>query len=490
LIPREAFLRATAAMLGLAVMPRPAPGDQPPTPDPESPTATVHSVRDLRFGQAPTIPAAPGIDPAGDAYALMAPGTRSPAAHPIPGKLLLYSEAGGRRHLLRIPDRWNGSLVVAGTPGTRSEFANDGIWSDFALARGYAFASSNKGIPYNAVVEPLADAAVHGVAYPIPFDVDGLESKQMAIRAGVLTPQRIGIASWNDDFGHLIEFARLTLRVERGALPVRTYAVGLSNGGAQVRSALENFPELLDGGVEYAAPRWTPERSLLDLLPPFLSAMPGYIESGFADPVASKAIQDAGFPADVRQSDAGHPSLWCDYYSNVAPFYNDLTLFVYALLIDPEATATDALTATTPNPRNPRLLPGTPSGDGLAQPAARAAYTPSSSARDTIVAFAHTGAIERPLISLAGTRDILVPADFHAVGYAQAVAAAGHEKLHRLYLIREGTHFDSFAAFGYGLQPQLPFAWAAFDQLVRTVEHGETRDLGTTQTISAPSEIE
>jgi hypothetical protein len=490
LIARDGFLRAAAAALGVTLMPGASRGADLPTPDPDSPSATVQHLSDLRFGEAPTIPAAPGIDPALDASALLAPGTVSPAPAPIPGRLLLYAEASGRRHVLRIPDRWNGSLVVAGTPGTRSEFANDGIWSDFALARGYAFASSNKGIPYNAVVEPLAAAASHGVAYPIPFDVDGLESKQMAIRSGALTPQRIGIASWNQDFRHLIEFAQLTLRVERGKLPTRTYAVGLSNGGAQVRSALEAFPELLDGGVEYAAPRWTPERSLLDLLPPFLQAMPTYVESGFTDPNAIRLIQEAGFPEDSRQNDPAHPSLWCEYYSNAAPFYNDLTLFVYALLIDPLATAVLGADGMTPNPRNARLLPGSTSGSGLVQPALRAGYTPSSSARDAIVAFTQTGAIERPLISVAGSKDMLVPPGFHAVGYAKSVADAGHAKLHRLYLVSGGTHFDSLAGAGYGLQPQLPFAWAAFERLVRTVEQGDVTDLGTTRTVSAPSDIE
>jgi hypothetical protein len=474
--------------MGIALIPRSSPAQSLAAS--HTPSASVHHVADLRFGAAPTIDAAPGIDPAGDAQGLLAPGTRSPASSPIPGTLIFYAETTGRRHVLRIPSRWNGSLVVAGTSGTRSEFANDAIWSDFALARGYAFASSNKGIPYNAIVEPVADAATHGLAYPIPFDAGGLETKQMAIRFGVLTPERIGIASWNQDFRGLIEFARVTLRLQAGSVPVRTYAVGLSNGGAQVRSALENFPDLLDGGVEVAAPRWTTTRNLLTMLPPFLSAMPGYVRSNFSDRVASEAIEEAGFPADVVQSDLQHPSLWCEYYSNMAPFYNDVTLFVYALLIDPQASMTLGLGAATPDPDNPQRLPGTLSAGGLAQPQLRADYVPSSLAGDNIVAFAQTGNIQRPLISLAGTKDMLIPPDFHAVGYAKSVADAGSAHFHRLYLIENGTHFDSLVGFGYGLQPQLPFAWAAFDKLVRTVEHGDVTDLGTTRTVAAPSEIE
>jgi hypothetical protein len=488
LIGREGFLRAAAATAGIALIPPPSLA-QSPEPMPETPSASVHHVADLRFGVAPTIAAAPGIDPAGDAAGLFPPGMRSPAAAPIPGVLIFYAEAGGRRHVLRIPTAWNGSLVVAGTSGTRSEFGNDAIWSDFALVRGYAFASSNKGIPYNAILEPLADAATHGIAYPIPFDAGGLESKQMALRFGVLTPARVGIGSWNQDFRHLIEFASVTLRLQRGSVPARTYAVGLSNGGAQVRSALENFPELLDGGVEVAAPHWTTQRNILTMLPPFLSAMPHYVRSNFSDRIARAAIEGAGYPTDVIQSDPAHPSLWCEYYSNMLPFYNDVTLFVYALLIDPQATFSLGIGPPVPDPENPQRLPGTLSAGGLAQPELRADYTPSPQAGDVIVAFAQTGKIERPLISVAGTKDMLIPPDFHAVAYAKAVADAGSAHLHRLYLVENGTHFDPLVAFGYGLQPQLPFAWAAFDKLVRTVEHGDAGDLGITRTVSAPNDI-
>jgi len=37
------------------------------------------------------------------------------------------------------------------------------------------------------------------------------------------------------------------------------------------------------------------------------------------------------------------------------------------------------------------------------------------------------------------------------------------------YIVAGGTHVDTFSPFGYGLQPQLPFAWAAFRQLVAMI---------------------
>ena len=53
---------------------------------------------------------------------------------------------GEARFLLRLPDNWNGRLVVAGASGTRSEFNGDFAWSDYVVQKGYAYASQNKGV--------------------------------------------------------------------------------------------------------------------------------------------------------------------------------------------------------------------------------------------------------------------------------------------------------------------------------------------------------
>lgn len=47
--------------------------------------------------------------------------------------------------VVRLPDRWNGGLLVAGTPGNREQYANDRAIGDWVLARGYAFATTDKG---------------------------------------------------------------------------------------------------------------------------------------------------------------------------------------------------------------------------------------------------------------------------------------------------------------------------------------------------------
>src|SRR5207302_10691014 len=84
--------------------------------------------------------------------AVIAPiaGKRTPITKVVPGLQLnarIASDPTGQaRFLLRLPNDWNGRLVVAGASGTRSEFNGDFAWSDYALQQGYAYASQNKGV--------------------------------------------------------------------------------------------------------------------------------------------------------------------------------------------------------------------------------------------------------------------------------------------------------------------------------------------------------
>jgi len=480
---RATFAASAAAALTARAVPAFA---QAPNPAQPQAANTRSAVADLRFGFTPLPAKAPGFDPAGDAKALLAPGIPSPATAPIPGDQWTGILPGGGRYVLRVPANWNGTLVVAGTPATRSEFANDAIWSDFVLARGAAFASSNKRIPYNAIVEPIDGIKQPDFAYPIPFDAGGLETKGMAIRFGMFDPGRIGIAEWNDDFHALAVTMRTLLGAEYRA-PKRVYAVGLSNGGAQVRTLLERHPADVDGGVDWSGVFWSPTTTLLDYLPVFLNAMPAYVASGFTDRRIAGELEKFGFPPDVVQNDPAHPSLYADYYSNLAPFYADLTVFAYARLIDPR---TRSLAGTcTPDPHDPTRLPGTCAGSGLARPHARATYELSADARRAIAGFAHSGAIEKPLISIAGTRDPFIVPHYNALAYQRAVTANRRARLHRLFLVDGGTHVDTFVAFGYGLRAQLPFAWAAYDRLVRTVEASDTTGTGTVRTVSSPDQL-
>src|SRR5215467_16322439 len=73
------------------------------------------------------------------------PPNRTPITKAVPGVQLnarIASDPTGQaRFLLRLPNDWNGRLVVAGASGTRSEFNGDFAWSDYVVQKGYAYAS-------------------------------------------------------------------------------------------------------------------------------------------------------------------------------------------------------------------------------------------------------------------------------------------------------------------------------------------------------------
>ena len=78
------------------------------------------------------------------------PSNRTPITKVVPGlqiqARIASDPTGQARFLLRLPNDWNGRLVVAGASGTRSEFNGDFAWSDYVLQKGYAYASQNKGV--------------------------------------------------------------------------------------------------------------------------------------------------------------------------------------------------------------------------------------------------------------------------------------------------------------------------------------------------------
>ena len=88
---------------------------------------------------------------------------RAPITKAVPGLQIQARIAsdplGQARFLLRLPNDWNGRLVVAGASGTRSEFNGDFAWSDLVVQQGYAYASQNKGVlnlRLSTAADPLA----------------------------------------------------------------------------------------------------------------------------------------------------------------------------------------------------------------------------------------------------------------------------------------------------------------------------------------------
>ncbi|MCQ0003804.1 tannase/feruloyl esterase family alpha/beta hydrolase [Actinomadura madurae] len=166
--------------------------------------------------------------------------------------------------VIRLPKRWNGGLVVSGAPGNRRQYANDFTISDWVLSKGYAFASTDKG---NNTAQFYKDGKRPGDAY----------------------------REWYFRMTQVTVAAKATVHRHYGKAPRRTYAAGISNGGQLVRWALENHPELYDGGIDSEGTLWPRKgRNALTYLPVALRNYPKYKATG--DPEAHAAMLKAASP--------------------------------------------------------------------------------------------------------------------------------------------------------------------------------------------------
>ncbi|MFF0203947.1 tannase/feruloyl esterase family alpha/beta hydrolase [Streptomyces sp. NPDC005017] len=315
--------------------------------------------------------------------------------------------------VIRLPDRWNGGLVVAGTPGNREQYANDRAIADWVLARGYAYAATDKG---NTGLAFHRDGEAPGDA----------------------------IAEWNDRLTQLTRAARATVARHYHRPPARTLVTGMSNGGYLVRWQLENHPELYDGGVDWEGTLWRADGpTLLDFLPPALRAYPAYAAGGEDAGPARDALHTAGYPA-------GSEFLW-PYHHKV---YWDLTQRIYREELDPGFDgATEAGT--------PYCTSGTPACDADYDYASRPAEV-----RQAVRKIALTGRIARPLITIHGTLDVLLPITRDSDVYARMVRDAGRAPLHRYYRVEGGTHADALTdMFPDRLRPLVPCHRTAFTAL-------------------------
>ncbi|WP_285752312.1 3-hydroxybutyrate oligomer hydrolase family protein [Lentzea sp. NBRC 105346] len=309
--------------------------------------------------------------------------------------------------VLRLPDRWNGGLVVTGSPGVREQYANDRAIGDWVLARGYAFAATDKG---NTGVRFYRDGAA--------------------------------IEEWNRRLTQLTIAAKAVVAQRYGRPPHRTIATGLSNGGYLVRWQLENRPWLYDGGVDWEGTLWTvPGPNLLTFLPPALRAYPAYLagdERAHADLVAAE------FPA-------GSEFLW-DYHYR---YYWDLTQRIYREELDPGFDG--PLEAGVPF-----CVPGSPACDADYDYAAR-----RSIAGPAVAPIALSGRLKKPLITLHGTYDVLLPISRDSDVYA--AMTRGHQ--HRYYRVEQGTHVDGLVdVYPDRLRPLAPCHRSAFEALERWLD--------------------
>ena len=322
--------------------------------------------------------------------------------------------------VIRMPDRWNGKLVITGAPGVRAQYANDFTMSDFVLAKGYAFASTDKG---NTGSKFYADGSRPGGS----------------------------IAEWNRRVTQLTRAAKQAVRQRYGRTPRRTYMMGVSNGGYLTRWQLENRPRLYDGGLDWEGTLFRAQGpNLFTYLPTALASYPSYQATG--DRAAHDAMIRAGFAK-------GSEFLWPYHYG----YYWDLTQRVYREEFDP--TYDGDLKAGTPFCQAGAGVPGCDADYHYARrPAA---------VHDAVRSVQLTGHLGKPLITVHGTLDALLPIGTDSDVYDRLVDRAGAGGRHRYYRIVDGTHVDGlYDTYPDRLRPLLPCARTAFSDLTAWVERG------------------
>jgi hypothetical protein len=327
--------------------------------------------------------------------------------------------------VLRIPDHWNGGLVVAGAPGNRKQYSSDFLISDFVLDQGFAYASTDKG---NNSPDFYRDGSEPGDA----------------------------VAEWHERVTQLAVAAKETLRERYGQELDRTYMAGISNGGYLVRWQLENRPELYDGGVDWEGTLLTPDG------PNLFTYLPTAVRYS-RDHATAEEMYAAGFAQ-------GSEKLW--------PFHKDfywgLTQKIYRAEFDPEYDpACPGETALTAD-----LFLPCDSDEGydawFDDPASQPVH-------DALERVGLTGEIKRPLLTLHGTLDTLLPISTDSDVYAELIADHDRDRLHRYYRIEGGNHVDSLIALDPDhLRPMLPCFRTAFDALTAWVEDGQEPPAGAT----------
>jgi hypothetical protein len=380
---------------------------------------------------------------------------RTPIGPAVPGiqldAQLADDPTNEARFLLRLPDVWNGDLVVAGASGTRSEFNGDFAWSDYVVQKGYAYASQNKGILNLFLV---------GVSVAPPA------SDPLACRLNPASP--VWVHFYDNDAAkpftewqsRIVQAARIAREGVKGGtnhFPRHTFAVGTSNGGYQVRRAVEEAPDLFDGGIDWEGTFVDGGTfNILSDLPPAIRNFPAYVASGYdPDSAAAKAIVAASYPPDIVNRNAAGvvtDSLWRNYYNS----FWEVTQCQWQKRLDPSYDTYGA---------------GTGAYDYFAR-------TAVSDVEANLDAFANTGKIKVPLITLAGTMDGLLPIRHHARAYADKVAASrkGNDEhraaQYRLYEVQNGNHIETYKDTFPRLEFIQPHAQRAFDLLVDHVEKG------------------
>jgi hypothetical protein len=401
-------------------------------------------------------------------------------------------DRGGRRQWItfKVPDAWNGKLVVCGTPGLRNEYANEAIFVPWLLDAGYAVISGNKG----------------------------LESSWVSMLTGTHPTQHWGLMMHD-----MAQWARLRLLAAKWKWPRRIYAAGLSNGGYQVRRALEidnmrpRWRHLFDGGLDWSGTYFADARVLdtdhdghvsveeyytantlvghMDVAtltmgwayaPGTLTTPQEYTQTP-RYPEAHAAMEAAGF-SEASDIFWGYYNTNYDYYQYYGlptwkgVGYSNLTSYVYRAELLGHDLAQSAPYSCFYDDSQPDQPP--PLYEWL-ETAVSGGWTPESV--QWALANANTAQFKVPMITVVGNADGLLALNAHSAAYYEAVHKYGNKQLYRQYLIDNGPHVDAHADglvdFDFNgtwgdegaadeLTPLQAYAQRAFTYLTNWVERG------------------
>lgn len=368
----------------------------------------------------------------------------------ITGTLVVGTGADERRQeiVFKVPQNWNGKLVVVGTPGTRNEFASDGTIAPWLLKRGYAYISGNKGMTNGGV--------------------DG-----NATLLNKMHPTRY----WGEMMLDLATWATERLSEVTCTAPTHVYAVGLSNGGYQVRRALEIDHErvqgggtrIFAGGLDWAGAYW-PDKRVLDadqngtVSPAEYAAANHLVSSNERAALAMKwaydpmtlstpaayqetpkfsnaqaAMAAAGFAPESAPIWSAYNTAFDSFKAQLPQFkgigyYNFTAYYFRAELLGHDVTDSGVYSCFPPNATDP---PPFYAWLGQAQDGGWTAESVTHALEN-----ANTAEFSVPLISVHGDADGLLGLGSNSTAYENAVKKYGQPNQYRLFVIANGGHVD------------------------------------------------
>lgn len=342
------------------------------------------------------------------------------------------------KFVIRIPDKWNGRLVVCVAGGFASERSMDINVSDYVLTRfnseqaSFAYACTDKGT--RGEVIPAED----GVLYP--------EKRE---NTALLHPED-SLEKWHTAMRQLTISAKDVLHRLKGRPPVRTYATGGSAGGYVVRYAIENNGDMYDGALDWKGILWTPEVNNISVKAEQIQCWSVLKDNHASQEDKLKAREKYALPPES--------DFLMEYYDKMKKQTPDC----FRMKFDPAYLQR--------NWWEYNLHPEDYEGYFWNQR--------PHEVKEAVRRISLTGDIKKPTISVAGTWDVQIHPLHHAIGYQRLIEDKQKQDMHRLYLIERATHLDGLSGHPavdakHQLQAILPYYRQAFDILVDWVESGK-----------------